>query len=71
MIPTRRYLTIGVLAAALLALAGAGAAGALEVGQKAPDFSLAGPEGKPIKLSELTAKGPVVLYTFIAAFTPT
>jgi hypothetical protein len=71
MIPTRLSLTIGVLAAALLALAGAGAAGALEVGQKAPDFSLVGPEGKPIKLSELTAKGPVVLYTFIAAFTPT
>ena len=71
MIPTRRSLTMGVLAAVLLALAGAGAAGALEVGQKAPDFSLVGPEGKPIKLSELTAKGPVVLYTFIAAFTPT
>jgi peroxiredoxin len=52
-------------------MAGAGAALALEVGQKAPDFSLTGPEGKPIKLSELTAKGPVVLYTFIAAFTPT
>ena len=71
MIPARRSLTMGVLAAALLALAGAGAAGALEVGQKAPDFSLVGPEGKPIKLSELTAKGPVVLYTFSAAFTPT
>jgi len=71
MIPTRRSLTMGVLATVLLALAGAGAAGALEVGQKAPDFSLVGPEGKPIKLSELTAKGPVVLYTFIAAFTPT
>jgi peroxiredoxin len=62
---------MGVLAAVLLAVAGAGAALALEVGQKAPDFSLTGPEGKPIKLSELTAKGPVVLYTFIAAFTPT
>jgi AhpC/TSA family len=71
MIPTRRSLTMGVLVAVLLALAGAGAAGALEVGQQAPDFSLVGPEGKPIKLSELTAKGPVVLYTFIAAFTPT
>ena len=46
-------------------------AGALEVGQKAPDFTLPGPDGKPVKLSELTAKGPVVLYTFIAAFTPT
>ena len=49
MIPTRRSLTMGVLATVLLALAGAGAAGALEVGQKAPDFSLVGPEGKPIK----------------------
>ena len=71
MIPTRRSLVMGVLAAVFLGLAGAGAAGALDVGQKAPDFALAGPEGKPIKLSELTAKGPVVLYTFIAAFTPT
>jgi hypothetical protein len=71
MMPTRRSLIMGVLAAVLLAVAGAGAALALEVGQKAPDFSLVGPEGKPIKLSELTAKGPVVLYTFIAAFTPT
>jgi len=71
MMPTRRSLIMGVLVAVLLAVAGAGAALALDVGQKAPDFSLTGPEGKPIKLSELTAKGPVVLYTFIAAFTPT
>ena len=69
--PTRRSLIVGVLAGALLALVVAGPAGALEVGEKAPDFALAGPEGKPIKLSDLTAKGPVVLYTFIAAFTPT
>ena len=44
---------------------------ALKPGTNAPDFSLPGPDGKPVKLSELTAKGPVVLYTFIAAFTPT
>jgi peroxiredoxin len=49
----------------------AGVASALEVGQKAPDFTLAGPGGKQVKLSELTAKGPVVLYTFIQAFTNT
>ena len=55
----------------VVALALANPAAALEVGQKAPDFSLAGPDGKPVKLSDLTAKGPVVLYTFIAAFTPT
>jgi len=49
----------------------AGAASALEVGQKAPDFTLNGTDGKPVKLSDLTAKGPVVVYTFIAAFTGT
>ena len=69
--PNRRSLVVGVLAGALLALVVAGPARALEVGEKAPDFALVGPEGKPIKLSDLTAKGPVVLYTFIAAFTPT
>jgi len=55
-----------VLAAALPAVAPA-----LEVGQKAPEFTLPGPGNKPVKLSELTAKGPVVLYTFIQAFTGT
>ena len=42
---------------------------ALQVGEKAPEFTLPGPGNKPVKLSELTAKGPVVLYTFIQAFT--
>jgi len=54
------------LAAALPAVAPA-----LEVGQKAPDFTLPGPGNKPVKLAELTAKGPVVLYTLIQAFTAT
>ena len=49
----------------------AASASALEVGQKAPDFTLNGTDGKPVKLSDLTAKGPVVIYTFIAAFTGT
>jgi len=44
---------------------------ALQVGEKAPEFTLMGPGNKPVKLSELTAKGPVVLYTFIQAFTGT
>ena len=60
-----------IVLAALLSLTLAGRASALEVGQKAPDFALNNVEGKPVKLSELTAKGPVVVYTFIAAFTPT
>jgi len=60
-----------LFSALVFAMLLAAPASALEVGQKAPDFSLPGPDGKPVKLSELTAKGPVVLYTFIAAFTPT
>jgi hypothetical protein len=44
---------------------------ALQVGEKAPEFALPGPGNKPVKLSELTAKGPVVVYTFIQAFTNT
>jgi thioredoxin-dependent peroxiredoxin len=60
-----------VLAAGLTSLALVAGASALEVGQKAPDFTLNGVEGKPVRLSDLTAKGPVVIYTFIAAFTPT
>jgi peroxiredoxin Q/BCP len=63
------------LAAAVAAVAAglvlASAASALEVGDKAPDFTLPAPGGKQVKLSELTAKGPVVLYTFIQAFTGT
>jgi peroxiredoxin len=68
-----RTLTLlrGFVAVTLVILALAGVASALEVGQKAPDFSLMGTDGKPVKLSDLTAKGPVVIYTFIAAFTPT
>jgi hypothetical protein len=58
-----------LLAIAIAGLALAGPASALEVGDKAPDFTLPAPGGKQVKLSELTAKGPVVLYTFIQAFT--
>jgi peroxiredoxin Q/BCP len=60
-----------VLASALLSLALAGPAAALEVGQKAPDFTIAGTGGKPIKLADMLGKGPIVIYTFIQAFTGT
>jgi len=64
-------LTLAALVVAVVAGGLAPAAPALEVGQKAPEFTLTGPGNKPVKLSELTAKGPVVLYTFIQAFTNT
>jgi AhpC/TSA family len=66
-----RTLMRGIIGAALISVALTGVASALEVGQKAPDFTLTGPGNKPVKLSDLTAKGPVVLYTFIQAFTST
>jgi thioredoxin-dependent peroxiredoxin len=62
---------MAVVVAAALGLALVGSVQALEVGDKAPDFTLNGPDGKPVKLGDLTAKGPVVLYTFVAAFTNT
>jgi peroxiredoxin Q/BCP len=62
---------VRVLILLVFALALAGPVEALQVGDKAPDFALNGPDGKPVKLADLTAKGPVVLYTFVAAFTPT
>jgi len=63
--------TQGVLVAITAVLIFTANAAALEVGQKAPDFTLTAPDGKPVKLGDLLAKGPVVLYTFIQAFTGT
>ncbi len=58
-----------ILVAVFLGLALAAPARALEVGQKAPDFTLPAADGKQVKLAELLGKGPVVIYTFIQAFT--
>jgi peroxiredoxin Q/BCP len=68
---TTRAVSRILVLSALAVLVLTSAALALEAGQKAPDFTLNGTDGKPVKLSDLTAKGPVVIYTFIAAFTPT
>jgi len=68
---TIRAVSRTLVLSALAVLVMAGAAAALDAGQKAPDFSLVGTDGKPVTLADLTAKGPVVVYTFIAAFTPT
>jgi len=60
-----------LLAGVLVSLVAAGPAAALEVGQKAPDFTLAGVGGKQVKLADMLGKGPIVIYTFIQAFTGT
>ncbi len=66
---SRQPAVTAVLFGALLSVTLAGPAHALGVGDKAPDFTLAAPGGKQVKLGDLTGKGPVVIYTFIQAFT--
>ncbi len=68
---SRSHVLRAALVATMAGLLFAAPARALEVGQKAPDFTLPAPDGKPVKLVDLTAKGPVVIYTFIQAFTGT
>ena len=57
-------MSIPILAALL------GASAALKVGDKAPDFTLPGTDGKPVTLSKLLLRGPVLLAFFPKAFTP-
>ena len=67
----KSHIMCGVLAGVMAGLLLAGPAPALEMGQKAPDFTLTGPDNKPVKLADLLGKGPLVIYTFIQAFTAT
>jgi peroxiredoxin Q/BCP len=43
---------------------------ALKVGDKAPDFTLPDTEGRPVTLSKLLTRGPVILAFYTKAFTP-
>lgn len=43
---------------------------ALEVGDMAPDFTLPDTEGRPVTLSKLLERGPVILAFYTKAFTP-
>ena len=65
---TRHRLMNGILVGVVAGLVLANPVSGLEVGQKAPDFTLPAPGGKQVKLADLLGKGPVVLYTFVDAF---
>jgi peroxiredoxin len=63
---------IGTLLAALIAAAAIPASAALDVGAKAPDFTLQASLGGNVytySLADALKKGPVVLYFYPAAFT--
>ena len=42
---------------------------ALQVGDKAPDFSMPSATGSTVRLSDFLGKKSVVIFTYIAAFT--
>ena len=63
-----RSLCFGMLFGLSLA---AGAARAIDVGQKAPEFALPSSTGKEIKLADFAGKKAVVLFFYIGAFTNT
>jgi peroxiredoxin len=43
----------------------------VEVGQKAPDFTMLSDESKPVTLSKELGQGPVILSFYVFDFTPT
>jgi hypothetical protein len=65
---TSRAILRRVLLALIVGLLSGGSANALDVGQKAPDFTLTAPGNQQVKLADMLGKGPVVIYTFVDAF---
>lgn len=59
-----------LLAGAILALA-MQSAHALQVGDKAPDFSLPSTKGTTVRLSDFAGKQSLVVFFYIGAFTKT
>ncbi len=66
----KKALLLSILAAALM-LASAPSAPAVEVGDKAPDFTLPSTQGGKFKLSELQGKKNVLVQFYVLDFTPT
>jgi len=65
---SRRLIMAALLSSVLVCL-GASQVLALQVGDKAPDFSLPATTQETIKLADYLGKKPVVLFFYIGAFT--
>ena len=63
----RRLIMAALLSGVLLGL-GASHVLALQVGDKAPDFTLPATTGGEIKLADYVGKKPVVVFFYISAF---
>ena len=65
-----RLCLLSMLLSGVVSAAGAGVATALEVGDKAPDFSLPSTTGANISLSQFLGKKLVVIEFYVVDFTP-
>ena len=64
----RRLMTTGLLAGLVLVLC-SGSVTALEVGDKAPDFSLPATTAERVSLADYLGKQHVVVFFYVYAFT--
>ena len=71
MLTRGKYVITVLLVGAALLLVQAGAVTALQVGDKAPPFSLPATTAEKIELADYLGKKPVVLFFYIGAFTRT
>ncbi len=69
--PTGRRWLLGVLLAGLWVVAGSRVAMALEIGEKAPDFTLPSTIGEKISLSQFRGKKLVLIEFYVADFAAT
>ena len=67
----RTDVVAALLILVLLVVGVAAPASALQVGDKAPDFTLPATTAEKFSLSQFQGKSNVVLFGFIGAFTPT
>jgi peroxiredoxin Q/BCP len=64
-----KRLVVAVLLSGVILSIGVSHALALQVGDKAPDFTLPGTTAEEIKLADYVGKKPVVMFFYIGAFT--